>query len=313
MYSIKSNPQTKKQEQTKSKTETNFFKQSPKIKQNQKRETPFSLIDLNEKHVNLKGIILPKTYEKDVLFSRFPEYSYRYNDESKKEYSSSISKVKKVEKIKKINRDYFKFYQSKYDSWLKDCHEESIKNKEMKGKIKESSVKTNFQQDHFMEYIPVQVKNTQQNKFLMSDILNLHDTTKYKSSESYLTNKPKTDYKKFNITSKSNSEWVAMTAQPSLLNHTSTCFHILNPSISNISKTKEEIVQSSEFNPIHRQKMLCEYLDITRVGCPNPLKDYRNQLSLNRFAFNRSKDLCSTVLDNYKGYSYLIDKPFHKS
>jgi hypothetical protein len=67
---------------------------------------------------------------------------------------------------------------------------------------------------------------------------------------------------------------------------------------------------ATSFNPIHRQKMLCEYIDVTRVGCPNPLKEYRSVIKNYTNPFNRTSDMCTTYLNNYKNYKNLITEPF---
>ncbi len=302
-------------------TEHKTYNQSPKIRANKQRpgtSMGFSLIDINEKIVNFKGVNVPKTYERKEYTKLYNEYIPNISTYSSKrpETSSIVKNDRRLsnDNRMKVNTQYFKTFQNEYDKLLKEAHVDFKDKILLKSIIKEKAERTNFSDNHFITHELAEVKNSKNNLFLKSDIFNKNDEiSKLKSSEKYIFNKNHNAHRVFTTSSKSNSEWVAMKAEPSLLNHTSTAFHPLNPGIKNISRTKDEIMKTTiDFNPIHRQKMLCEYTDITRVSGPKPLKDFRKVYKNNNFAFNRTSDLCTTYLDNFKNYKNLIGEPFKK-
>jgi hypothetical protein len=135
-----------------------------------------------------------------------------------------------------------------------------------------------------------------------------------KNAEKYLDAQNKLP--KYNTSSRSNSEWQPKNAFASLLNHGSTKHNLLNPDAKNNSKTKEQIISESislnNFNPILKQKSLCEFLDLTRVGVPNPNKEYLNALKKTKNAFGREANMCSTYLDLHRMYRGISDRPFVK-
>ncbi len=135
-----------------------------------------------------------------------------------------------------------------------------------------------------------------------------------KNAEKYLESKNKIAV--YNSSSRSNSEWQPNSANASLLNHGSTKHNILNPDAKNYSKTKEQIIAESislnNFNPIFKQKSLCEFLDLTRVGVPNPNKEYLNALKKSKNGFGREANICSTYLDLHRMYRGISDRPFVK-
>ena len=116
----------------------------------------------------------------------------------------------------------------------------------------------------------------------------------------------------YNVSSLSNSEWHDKASQPSLLNHTSVKYHILNPEIKHIFRTKEEIFDKSgsNFNPNHRQKSLCEYRDLTRVGQPNVNKGFHVAYNTTADVFKRNSEICANFMDLHRGYKNLVDPPF---
>ena len=115
---------------------------------------------------------------------------------------------------------------------------------------------------------------------------------------------------------------MSQTKIPTLLNHVSTEYNILNPNIKNFSKLKTEILNECEhkkninsvncFNPIYRQKGLCEFIDLTRNGAPNPGKDYLSSYNKSNDAFRIRNDICSSLGDSYNSCKNLLNKPFIK-
>lgn len=151
-----------------------------------------------------------------------------------------------------------------------------------------------------------------------SDIFNLKDPqiTKDKSGETYLYRPPKKEA--YTTSNESGSQWhVKNNGMPTLTNHTSVNWNLLNPGNKSISKTKEEIEACckgaiSSFNPIYRQKGLSEFIDLTRVGAPNPNKPFIESMSRTYNCFRKRSDICSTYNDIHRMYRDLCDRPFVK-
>lgn len=303
--------------------------QSPKIEVNKIRPATsigFSLVDVNEKHVNLKGVKQNITYEPETMYKLYGEHMVRpsttitssmHNQHlNKQQYLNQREKQK--ERRFPLDGDYFKVYDQQYKTLLTETQKNFSKNiasrEEIKQKCSESKVLTSDrfekQQNPFIELSSK--KALSQKNYHESDIFNQNKKiSESKSSEKYTLIAPQP--KQYSISSKSNSEWVSLNANPTLLNHASKDYHILNPGIKNIAKTKSVIMNNQSFNPIHRQKMLSEYIDITRVGCPNPNHDFRRIYSSNPFSFNKSKDLCTNMLDNHhKNYKTIVQPPFKR-
>ena len=153
-----------------------------------------------------------------------------------------------------------------------------------------------------------------------------HPANDYQASDIFMKKNDKVSLKKngevylqkakvslFNSSSRSNSEWHPKNSNATLLNHCSTDYHILNPGIKHISKTKEEINSvCSGFNPNLRQKSLCEFIDLTRVGVPNPNKEFLNAYNITK-GFGRDSNLCSTYLDIHSKYRGVSERPFVKN
>ena len=121
---------------------------------------------------------------------------------------------------------------------------------------------------------------------------------------------------KYTSSRESNSMWNTKNIMPPLLNHSSSEHHILNPSIKNISQTKEQINQKYKEmnisrNVTHKQKGLSEFIDLSRISALNLNKDYLEMYNKNNKTFAKINNVCSDFNDMYgKGYSKLCDKPF---
>ena len=141
-----------------------------------------------------------------------------------------------------------------------------------------------------------------------------------KNGETYLFKPNKIE--SYTNSRESNSKWMAKTNIPTLLNHVSTEYNIINPGNKGISNTKNKILIDCEnkknpnfecvnnFNPIYRQKSLCEFIDITRNGAPNPGKDYLKAYNSSKDAFRLRSEVCGTLGDLHHTYKELIVKPF---
>jgi hypothetical protein len=151
--------------------------------------------------------------------------------------------------------------------------------------------------------------NTNKKDYWGSDIFMTKNNTGVNTSRAEISKNKEIIY---NVSTRSNSEWNDKISHPSLFNHTSVKYHILNPGIKHIFKTKEEIKESTAFNPVHRQKSLCEYRDLTRVGQPNMNREYYSALEKSPEIFRRTSNVCANFLDIHRSYKDLIEHPFKK-
>ena len=140
-----------------------------------------------------------------------------------------------------------------------------------------------------------------------SDIFHNKAMTK-KSGENYLLSNLN---KVYTVSNLSNSEWVPFNSRINLLNHCSQQYHILNPSIKAITKTKQDIVDiSSNFNPTHRQTSIGQFNDITRIGSENPNKLFVETCKKHKQIFNRTNNLCNNFAEMANSYTNLCGKTF---
>lgn len=188
--------------------------------------------------------------------------------------------------------------------------------REIKQRMQESDVFFVKKSEKITENFDIVRENYQKSKgvdYQDSDIFNIKNniTSLNKTGEKFLiTDRKATSY---SVSSKSNSEWHPKNSYPTLLNHCSTDYHILNPGIKHISKTKGQIHQElSNFNPNFRQKSLCEFIDLTRVGVPNPNKEFMTAFKKSSNAFSRDSNLCAAYLDIHRLYKNISERPFVK-
>ena len=171
----------------------------------------------------------------------------------------------------------------------------------------------------------ISLKKIKINKYRDSDIFNLRldKSVIEKSGEhSYfkkLLSDENKDNKKltYNVSNETVLGWGLRRPLPSIYNHTSTKNNLLNRDIKNIGDTKENIINESKriangFNPIHKQKSLCEFIDLSRVSAPNINIDYNKAITNNPNVFKRKNEISSEYYDIYGQYSSLCDKPFKK-
>lgn len=302
--------------------------QSPKISGGKYRpgtSIGFSVNDINAKYVNLNGIKTKEAYELNTMYNlygnflKYPKTNFIDYIEEEKSLNKKGEKSGNLNnKLVPLNNEYFKNYQNEYNSLLTETQKNFHQIKKEKLVIKNKSNVSNVLNSDCIFNENISKTNTSKankiNVYRESDIFNLNKRiSSAKTSENYSIDDFSKVVKPYTVSSKSNSEWISFNAHPTLLGHTNSEFHLLNPLIKNISQTKKEILKCQNFNPIHRQKMLSEYIDITRVGCPNPNQDFRKIISQNKFVLNRTSDLCTTFLDNHhKNYNNLCSKPFKK-
>ena len=161
--------------------------------------------------------------------------------------------------------------------------------------------------------LDIKLKNrTPNTTFLSSDIFNIR---KEKKENKKLK---KIDTIKYDINSESIKGWKIRDLFPSMFNHSSINYDIINPRVKNICKTKENVLKECKtkykgFNPFKRQKILCEYLDLTNVNNSNRNEEYYNAISKNPNLFRRQEEIFSKFYKIYHGYNDLVDKPFRDS
>jgi hypothetical protein len=155
--------------------------------------------------------------------------------------------------------------------------------------------------------------NKSQTKYTDSDIFLRKDDlfSRAKSGEKYMFKKID---KLYDTTSKSNSEWIDKNLYNTLLGHSSRQYHILNPGVKHITKTRQEVINEADglYNPICRQKSLCEFIDLNRVGVPNPNKEFLKAFKTSKNVFGRTSNVCAAYLDIHREYRDLSDRPFIK-
>ena len=171
-------------------------------------------------------------------------------------------------------------------------------------KAEEKSENFNTIRDHYNS--KNQVKHTDSDLFMIKN-----DKTSFdKSGEKYLF---KSINNKYDITTNSNSEWKDKNMYKNFIGYTSIQYDILNPGNKSISKTKEIIYnEANGFNPVNRQKSLCEFIDLNRVGVPNPNKVFLNAANSSKNAFCRNSNICSTFLDMHNKCKDISERPFVK-
>ena len=248
-------------------------------------------------------------YEKNIMdFNKtYFKNNYAKIDNIKNKRNKNATVYNDHMLIRKINK--FKQYQS--DIFFLKEKERETKNEENKN---ENNIRNKF--------VSEKAKNLL--KYTDSDIFNLRKqdkTTIEKSGEySYfrkLDPNKTNDKALYNINSETLLGWKLRAPLPSLYNYTSTKFHLLNRDIKNIGKTKEIVANecknmNTNFNPIHKQKSLCEFIDLSRVSAPNINNDYNKALNDNPNIFKKQNDISSEYFDIYNKYNSICDKPFQK-
>ena len=167
------------------------------------------------------------------------------------------------------------------------------------------------------------------NKYKVSDIFNIKNDSKNlsKSGEIYLFKNQKR--KKYTISSESNSKWkIPDNIIPSMTNYSSKEYNIINPESKGISFTKDNLMVECEnrknkesnminnvnyMNPMYKQKGLTEFIDITRNGASNELKNYINAFYKNPKCFYKNNNMCTSYYDIHHKYNNICEKPFYKN
>ena len=207
----------------------------------------------------------------------------------------------------------------------------SIKEKSNKSDIfffkPPSEKESTYHKNNFISY--KNKINENYKDYQTSDIFNIKNDPKnlMKSSEKFLFKKP--NLLKYNITRESNSKWNPSDNKVISINTSSSKdYNILNPKSKNFSLTKEKIVIECEkmkdknskminsvnyMNPLYKKKGLTEFIDITRNGASNNLKDYNYIYKNNPKCFFKCDEICNNFCDAHLSYKNICKRPFVKN
>lgn len=155
------------------------------------------------------------------------------------------------------------------------------------------------------------------NKYHDSDIFSVknNETSLNKIGEKYLLrdNSGVIFKNSYNITSRSNSDWVPENKIISLINHESTNYDFINPLVKNkLCKKDDVITQSNPFNPNNIQKCIGEIIDLTRNGSPNPNKEYLKAYKNDNTVFRKRGQIAESFGNLHHEYKGICDKPYVK-
>jgi hypothetical protein len=300
---------------------SNFLKQSPKIHSGKYRQVAgnneeklFSLLDIPIQKT-ARSLKMPIQYERPQSVC-LKEDNNTFNKVTERNIKTAIGRSLPVNQVymnyppHALNTRLSKTSHSNREN-SKTSSAREIKQTMDKSDIfflnKNESRKENFAMKHDNFNQRNQTKNSNSDIFMLkNDNDNLN-----KCGEKYLF---KTINNVYDTSTRSNSEWKDKNIYDNLLNHSSRTYHMLNPDIKNISKTKQDIMnEATSYNPIYRQKSLCEFIDLNRVGVPNPNKAYLNAAKTSKNPFARNTNICAAYNDIYGGYRNLCDKPFDKN
>lgn len=277
-------------------TESNFhkFAYSKNDKWKPKSFKRYEYLLHNPKLIGIEGL-------NNKFANKLPNYTLK--EIRDKNYNSDVFFIKKKKncKLNDINTEHKEDVTHDDISNVSDIHINNNNNKRFHTEINE---------DNNNSYI---TKKAPYGDPRESDIFFLKNnkTTQQKSGEVYLYKPQKLE--SYTTSKESKSEWAAKTSLPSLLNHTSSNWHPLNASNKNISYTKEQILTENNkegINPIYRQKSISEFIDLTRVGAPNPNRTYLESFNKTHGCFRKRTDLGGAYNDIHKMYKDICDRPF---
>ena len=273
--------------------------------------------DLSEIKKEQRDKLMPEGYE--FFEKKIMDYNQNYLDNNYIKTSANIKNNinKEKENIKNPNKYILIRKLNKLKQYQSDIFFLKQKQKE------KEEIKNNKDYNKLINLN----KTNERNKYNDSDIFNLKKEDQSiieKSGERSYFRKilmKKTNQDKNNLSYNVNNEsligWGLRDPLPSLLNYTSSKYNLLNMDMPNIGNTKESIFKESKnisihFNPTHKKKSLCEFIDLSRVSAPNINNDYNEAYNHNPNIFKRKNDINSEYYDIYNKYNSLCDKPFQK-
>jgi len=148
-----------------------------------------------------------------------------------------------------------------------------------------------------------------------SDVLKSknNDTSHKKVGEKYLFSENKYEKIGFYPSGVSHSAWSPKKKAKSYMNYNSNDYDIINPFIKKKSYTRKQIdLEALGLDPIHRQKCITEFIDLTRNFVPNSNKDFVDAIHKDERIFAKNQNMCANFLDLHGEYKNLCDLPFCK-
>ena len=303
-------------------------KQSPKISSTKKRYDSqpllFSLLDVDDRITNKRGTDLPVQFKRAEEKAK-PKRNIQTalpSTRSERLFKPYAIERNEYEKCNKVNKDALKpkdynFYETITKNALNRC-KSSVSRKDLSLNQDEMRKKM-YDSDIFFQRVVKSSTNrpsSNYSNFQHSDIFNLkNDSLSLSKSGEKCYLRPKPQYK-YTVSRESNSQWHPKHSMPTLLNYSSSERHLLNPAIKNIGNTKKDLQQKCndvmyDYKSLcHRQKSLCEFIDLSRVSAPHLNKDYLDMYSKDNNIFKKRSEICSDYYDIYGCYKNLCDKPF---
>ena len=247
-----------------------------------------------EELINQKDKLMPKGfkfYEKIVKKENKKYFENNYT--IKKQLNGKLIPILIRNACKKNNEKSDIFFRNK--NIPKD---ESLINI---SKNKEKSMEDLYESDIFNKKITPYIIKKSSEKTFFKDLQKNRDKEEIK----YIKN------------SESTKGWRLRKPIPSLLNYSSSKYNILNPSIKNFCKTKENIYDECNqhfggYNPIRKQKSVSEFVDLTNVHAPNINNEYNNILKKNPGGFKKQNNMFTEYYKLHHYYYNISEKPFYK-
>ena len=247
-----------------------------------------------EELINQKDKLMPKGfnfYEK--IFEKENKKYFENNYTIKKQLNGKLIPILIRNACKEKNEESDIFFQNK-----------NITKDESLNKIsrnKEKSMEALYSSDIFNKKINPYIIKKSGEKTFFKDLQKNKDKEEIK----YIKN------------SESTKGWRLRKPIPSLLNYSSSKYNILNPSVKNFCKTKENIYDECNqhfggFNPIRKQKSVSEFVDLTNVHAPNINNEYNNILKKNPDGFKKQNNIFTEYYKLHHYYYNISEKPFYK-
>jgi len=247
-----------------------------------------------EELINQKDRLMPKGFQfYEKIFNKENKKYFENNYTIKKQLNGKLIPILIRNACKEKNEESDIFFQNK-----------NINKNESLNKIsknKEKSHEAFYSSDIFNKKITPFIIKKSGEKTYFKEL----QKSKDKEEVKYIKN------------SESTKGWRLRKPIPSLLNYSSSKYHILNPSIKNFCKTKENIYDECNkhfggYNPIRKQKSVSEFIDLTNVHAPNLNHEYNNILKKNPGGFKKKNNMFTEYYKLHHNYYNISEKPFYK-
>ena len=290
----------------------------------------FPKINYSFQNINNNLELNEKKIEKKNNFMNFIN-NQNFNSNNQVLKNSNISSQNKNEQ-NRFTKNFLKNIKNnglEYTKMIKDCHDTQknkflylIPNSKVISKqMLESDIF--FSNEKFNQRIHL-YNNENSKKKSFGEKKNIHDNinndsdifllkrnqiSNDKIGEKYLLKENKEIYNKYNISSRSNSEWYPKIHKNGVINLNSTNYDILNPMLK-IKNFDNEFLDKSKVNNI--KKSISEFNDLSRVYVPNNSKNYLIALNNNEKSFRKNINVCDSYNNLSKMYNNICEKPFVK-